>query len=75
MKVTLMYYPETPSVFNYRWPGLLSKMAFSDTANHKGAFQDCASILRGVNRTAQGTKLLLTVVLAFPVDCISLYCI
>ena len=55
-------------VLDDRWPGLLSQMAF---------YRCCQttrmnfSALRGINRTGWGTKLLLTAVLAHPVDCIS----
>ena len=55
-------------VLDDRWPGLLSQTAF---------YQCCQTTiihflaLRGINRTAWGTKLLLTAVLAHPMDCSS----
>ena len=62
-----MHYPETPSIDD-RWPGLLSQTTFyrccQTTRMHFSA-------LWGINRTAWGTKLLLTAVLAHPVDCTS----
>ena len=68
MKVALIHH-EKHQVLDHRWPGLLSQTAFCQcfrtTRMHFSA-------LRGINRTAWGTKLLLMAVLAYSVDCISL---
>ena len=62
----------TKNLTMHRWPGLLSQMVFTD-----GFYRCCKTTrmhffaLRGINRTAWGTNLLLTAVLAHPVDCIS----
>ena len=62
---TLMHYPETPST--------RQRSAFTDgflpmLLNHEGAFHGPGAL----NKTAWGTKLLLTAVQASLVDCISL---
>ena len=62
-----MHYLETP-IADHRWPSLLLQAAF---------YRCCETmrlhfmVLGRVNRTAWGTKLLLTAVLASLVDCIS----
>ena len=66
-KDTFIHYLETP-IADHRWPSLLLQMAF---------YRCCETtrvhfkVLGRVNRTAWGTKLLLTAVLASLVDCIS----
>ena len=64
---SLMHYPKY-QVLYHRWPGLLLQMAFCRSCLTK---RMNFLALRGINRTAWGTKLLLTAILAHPVDCIS----
>ena len=55
-------------VLDDRWPGLLSQTAFNQCCKTTRMH---FSALRGINRTAWGTKLLLTAVLAPHLDCTS----
>ena len=55
-------------VLDDRWPGLLSQTTFYRCCETKRMH---FSALRGINKTAWGNRLLLTAVLAHPVDCTS----
>ena len=55
--------------FDYRWPGLLLRMAFSSAVKPKGCTSWPMWFLKGIDwtstRSAWGAKLLLTAVLAY----------
>ena len=64
VKVTLMHYP----VLNHKWSDLLSQTAFCWGYLITRMY---FLALRGIDRIAWATKLLLMAVLAHPVDCIT----
>ena len=71
--LTLMLYSSTVytlQTYGYRWPSLVSQMAFCWLSLTKMVYYRACELMNTINKNMCGAKLLPTTISAYPMDCV-----